>query len=256
MSPLLIGVLVAGGVLILLSIGFISHGLERARIERARAIADLSARLKICRTINAQLPGQYMNAELKVLLIGLEISLLEKLTRLDRKDERAEQMLESARQELKKPEVTVSNQPTKIESEVEAKEARLMLENLHSLLSQAHKERMIDRMTLQQWSVQIRQYLFVTSLEVFEALAMQGMRQGKPRVAKLQYERAIAYLHQQNDPALADQILRFKELLKQAAEATVRSEQANSAESSELSAGLQELEKSDEEWKKKAVYDD
>lgn len=256
MSPLLIGALVAGGVLLLLSIGFISHGLERARIEKARSIAELTARLKVCRTINGQLPGQYMSPELKTLLIGLEISLLEKLTRLDRKDERAQQMLESARQELKKPEVNVGNPPVQMESEVQAKDARLMLENLHSLLKQAHKERMIDQLTLQQWSEQIRQYLLATSLEVFEVLAKQGMRQGKPRVAKLQYERAIAYLHQQNDPTLASQILRFKDLLKQAAAATVRSEQATSADSSELSAGLQELEQSDEEWKKKAVYDD
>lgn len=256
MSPLLIGALVAGGVLLLLSIGFISHGLERARIEKARSIAELTARLKVCRTINGQLPGQYMSPELKTLLIGLEISLLEKLTRLDRKDERAQQMLESARQELKKPEVNVGNPPVKMESEVQAKDARLMLENLHSLLKQANKERMIDQLTMQQWSEQIRQYLLATSLEVFEVLARQGMRHGKPRVAKLQYERAIAYLHQQNDPTLASQILRFKDLLKQAAAATVRSEQATSADSSELSAGLQELEQSDEEWKKKAVYDD
>ena len=256
MSPLLIGALVAGGVLLLLSIGFISHGLERARIEKARSIAELTARLKVCRTINGQLPGQYMSPELKTLLIGLEISLLEKLTRLDRKDERAQQMLESARQELKKPEVNVGNPPVKMESEVQAKDARLMLENLHSLLKQAHRERMIDQLTLQQWSEQIRQYLLATSLEVFEVLARQGMRQGKPRVAKLQYERAIAYLHQQNDPTLASQILRFKDLLKQAAAATVRSEQATSADSSALSAGLQELEQTDEEWKKKAVYDD
>lgn len=256
MSPLLIGSLIAGGVLILLSIGFISHGLERARIERARTIADLNARLKVCRTINAQLPGQHMSPELKVLLLGLEISLLEKLTRIDRKDDGARQMLESARQELSKPEITVSNQPLKMESEIQAKEARLMLENLHSLLVQAHKEGMLDKLTLQQWSAQIRQQLTATSLEVFEVLAKQGMRQGKPRVAKLQYERAIAYLHQQNNPALVDQLLRFKELLKQASEATVLSEQAASAESSELSAGLQELEKTDEEWKKKAVYDD
>ena len=190
------------------------------------------------------------------MLIGLEISLLEKLVRLNRKDERAQQMLESARQELKKPELGVSNPPVKMESEIQAKEARLLLENLHNLLKQAHKERMIDQLTMQQWSEQIRQYLLATSLEVFEVLARQGMRQGKPRVAKLQYERAIAYLNQQNDPSLASQTLRFKELLKQAAEATVRSEQATSTESSELSAGLQELEKTDDEWKKKAVYDD
>jgi hypothetical protein len=256
MSPLLIGSLVAGGVLILLSIGFISHGLERARIERARAIAELGSRLKTCRTINAQLPGQYMSAELKVLLTSLEISLLEKLIRLDRKDERARKMLESARQELKKPEPATGNPPVKMDSEIQAKEARQMLENLQTLLVHAHKEGLIDKFALQQWSAQIAEYLFVTSLEVFEVLAIQGIRQGKPRVAKLQYERAVTYLQQQNNPALVDHILRFKELLKQASAATVQSEQATNANSNELSAGLQELEKTDADWKKKAVYDD
>jgi hypothetical protein len=240
----------------LLSIGFISHSLERARIERARAIAELSSRLKICRTINAQLPGQYMSAELKMLLTSLEISLLEKLSRLDRKDERARQMLESARQELKTPQPAFINSPVKMESEIQAKEARLMLENLQTLLVQAHKEGMIDKLALQQWSAQISDYLLVTSLEVFQVLVTQGMHQGKPRVAKLHCERAIAYLHQQHNPALADQVLRFKALLEQASDATVRSDQVTNADSSELSARLQELEKTDTEWKKKAVYDD
>ena len=49
MSPLLIGGLLAGGLIILVCVGFISHSLERNRLERARQVAELNARIKLSR---------------------------------------------------------------------------------------------------------------------------------------------------------------------------------------------------------------
>lgn len=256
MSPLVIGALVAGGVVLLLSIGFISHGLERARLERARLSAELSARLKVCHSLNAQLPGQFMSTELKQLLLGYEVHLLEKLVRLDRKNQRAQQQLTATRQLLAQTDTPIENAPLKIDNPVDAKEVRLQLENLNSLLTQAQHAGLLDQQSLQQWSAQISQHLVSTALDLFQIVAEQAMREHKPRVAKLQYERAIAYLHNLNSPAYAQHLERYQQLLNMAGAATIRAEQSTVDDHSELSAGLQELEQSDGAWKKKAVYDD
>ncbi len=256
MSPLLIGSLVAIGVLVLVSIGFISHSLERSRLERARQTAELNAKVRHASTIAAQLPGQFMSAELKMLLLNIERHLLSQLIRLDRKNERAERQLAQVTEQLSLGEANVDNPPVAITNEAQAKEIRQLLESLHKLITQAQQDGLLDKAALQQWSAIIRQHLVVTALDMFQALARQALQQGKPRVAKLQYERAIAYLQKQNNPAHAEPLARFKRLHREAEEAAIRSEQAATAESSELGAGLQALEADDDAWKKKAVYDD
>lgn len=256
MSPLLIGGLVAIGVLILISIGFISHSLERARLERARQIAELSAKVKHCNAVAAQLPGQFMSAELKALLLQIERHLLEQLSRLDRKNQRVQTQLEQVNQQLSLGDPTADNAPLAITSEVQAKEVRHLLENLHKLIAQANQDGLIDKPTLQRWSLKVRQDLVTTALEMFQGLARQAMQQGKPRVAKLQYERAIAYLQKQNDPSHAELIARLRLMHREAEQAAIRAEQSTAVDFSELSAGLQALEQDDEAWKKKAVYDD
>lgn len=256
MSPLLIGVLVAGGILLLLSIGFINHSLERAKLERARLTAELNARIKVCQNTSSQLPGQFMSPELKKLLLSYEAHLLGKLVRADRKNQRAQQQMDALRTALAQADIPVDNAPLKIDNPITAKEVRSQLENVRQLLTQAHQEGLLDKASLQQWTTQIRQQLIALALDMFQVVAQQAMRDRKPRVAKLQYERAIAYLQNLNSPAHAQELERYKQLMKMAEIAVVRAEQANPDENNELSAGLQELEQSDDSWKKKAVYDD
>ncbi|MFN3578920.1 MAG: hypothetical protein ACK4VV_00420 [Pseudomonas sp.] len=256
MSSLLIGMLVGGGILLLLSIGFISQGLERARLERARQSADLNARIKVCQRVGAELPGQFMSPELKALLLGFEVHLLDKLLRIDRKDAQVQKRLNDVREQLKQPESAISNAPLRIDDPVKAKEVRVQLDDLRGILAQANKEGLLDNRGLQQWNQLLRQHIVETALSMFQMVAEQAMRENKPRVAKLQYERAIAYLQKLNSPDQAPRIASLKQLLAVATEATVRQERASTAASSELSAGLQELESGDDAWKKKAVYDD
>lgn len=80
------------------------------------------------------------------------------------------------------------------------------------------------------------------------------MREGKPRVAKLQYERAVDYLSKQRSGVHADQMAVFRHLLIQAEQTAIQMEQG--AAGSELAEGVQALEEDDQAWRKKALYDD
>ncbi|MEH6388982.1 hypothetical protein [Pseudomonas profundi] len=256
MSPLVIGALVAGGVLILISIGFISHSLERARLERARQTAELNARIRYCSTLSGELPGQFMTVELKSLLLTIEEYLLTQLLKLDRKNAKADNQLAMVRQQLTTGDLSIGNTPIAITSETQARDVRLLLENLHKLLSQAHKDGLLDSATLQQWVARIRQHIVAINLEMFQSLANEALQQGKPRVAKLQYERAVAFLQKQNDPAFAELLAQMRQKLREAEQAAIRTEQTTDPANSELLAGLDALEEDDEAWKKRSVYDD
>lgn len=255
MSPLLIGGLLAAGLAILISIGFISHGLERARLERARQSAEISARIKIGNGIMATLPGQFLPAELGLLLLGIEVKLLEKLARIDSKTPDIQQRLQDSRTQLEQQQVP-TNAPVSLDTEVKGKDARIQLENLHKQLQQAQADGQIDKTTFKRWSEQIRQFLIAATLDTFNATAKSAMQQGKPRVAKLQYERAIAYLTKLNNPAFSQHLAQYQLLMQRAENAVIAENRSNTGAPSELNAGLEELESADDLWKKKAVYDD
>lgn len=185
MSPLLIGGLLAGGLIILVCIGFISHSLERNRLEKARQTAELNARIKVCRQATGALPGQFLPAELGTLMLQIEISLLERLQRIG-KSQDVQQRLDQARAAQTEGKVP-SNPPVELDSEARGKEARLQLENLFKQLQQAERDGLIDNATLKHWGTHVRRSLITANLETFNATAKQAMSQGKPRVAKLQY---------------------------------------------------------------------
>lgn len=253
---MLIGILVAIGVAVLIGIGFISHSLERARLERARQVAELSARVRHCSAIAGGLPGQFMSPELATLLLSIEQHLLLQWQKLDRKNPKIDKLLSGVRQQLNGGEPAISNAPRQITNEAQGKEVRDQLENLHKLIGQAHRDGLVDKQAMSRWSTQIRQFLTMGTIEMYQNMARNAIQEGKPRIAKLQYERALGFLQKQNDPAYAELYAKLRVKLKQAEDAAIRSELQSTDGHSELEAGIAELDKDDELWKKKAVYDD
>lgn len=252
MSPLLIALLVAGGIAVLLAIGYINHTIERARVQRARATAELKARLRLLNQASSQLPETFVPAELRSQLQLIEINLLDKLLRLDSKNE----ALRKQRDALGNGTANEDSRPAvlQVTSEEHSRSIRQQLESLDKTLQQAGADSIIAAAELQRWQKHLRQCLLLTQLETFSALARQAMQQGKPRVAKLQYERAVAFLVKLNSPALADKISEFKTLMARAEQAANAAEQKNT--SGELLSGMEELEKENENWKKKSLYDE
>lgn len=255
MSPLLIGGLLAAGLVVLVSIGLISQGLERARLERARKSAEIAARIKIGNSVMANLPGQFFPAELGNLLLSIEIKLLQKLASINNNAPETTKRLEESKAQLQQNNPP-SNEPVALDTEAKGKEARIQLENLYKQLQQAQADGLIDKATLKKWSDHIRQFLVVATLDTFNASAKLGMQQGKPRVAKLQYERAVAYLTKLNNPAFSEHLAQYKALMQRADAAVVAENQQSTGAPSELNAGLEVMESAEEIWKKKAVYDD
>ncbi|WP_193075236.1 hypothetical protein [Pseudomonas sp. FME51] len=255
MSPTLIAALVVGGLIILICIGFLNQTLERSRLERARALAELRSRINCCVSISHDLPGQFMSAELKTQLLQIEATLLERLIKLDGKNASHVEQLSDVRQQLDKGEPRIANAPLVITDEAAAQQAKQLLGDLLQLFEQSRRDGVMDSTTFQRWSQLLNQHLLQTTLTMYQAMANAAMQAGKPRVAKLQYERAIAYLNKQQHPDSGGQLAVFRQLLANAEQTAASIELAAEATTSELSAGIEALEEDDEAWKKKTIYD-
>lgn len=255
MSPLVITLLVIGGIAILIVIGYINHMIENRNLERARLKAELTDRIRRSRDLSDALPGQFMSPRLKALLATLQLQACERLLPLDKHNSALKEQIEELRRELAKGDsITVGNQPKKILSEAQAKDIRYQLETLHGQIGRASKEGTVSAQEAKHWSQDIRRMLITTNIELFSNLGHAALQQNLPGQARLAFERGVQYLRKLQDPTPYDaELKRLEAQLARANALVLDSVKPSPEETSELTDGLKSLEGDD--WKKKQIYD-
>lgn len=255
MSPLLITLLIVGGIALLMVIAYINHAVENSKLDKARQRADLIDRIRRCQDISERLPGQLMTPGLKLLLCQLQLQLSERLQSVDKQHPTLASDIEALRAQVVQGEsITVKNPPQPIINEAKAKEARYILENLQALLTGAVQINLMPVNEGKQWMRQIRHMLVQVYIECFSTLGQAALQQGRPGQARLAFERAVQYLRKQPEPALYQiQLKRFEEQLARTNAMVLDAPPPAADEPSELTEGLKGLE--EEDWKKKNIYD-
>ncbi|MBS7661151.1 hypothetical protein I0D00_04225 [Pseudomonas lalucatii] len=255
MSPLVITLLIVGGILILIAIAYINHMVENSKLEKARLKADLNDRLKRCADLSESLPGQLMTPQLKLLLSRLQLHFAERLLPLD-KSAASKTRIGELRQLIAQGEsIAVRNPPQPVLTEAKAKEVRFQLENLHGQINRCAKDGVLQGNEGKHWLNEIRHMLVQLHIEFFGNLGQQALQQNHPGQARLAFERGVQYLRKQPDPSRYQAQLQVLEKhLARANAMVLETAKPASEDSSELTQGLQELE-SDDDWKKKQIYD-
>lgn len=255
MSPLVISLLIVGGIALLIAIAYVNHMVENNKLEKARLKADLNDRIRRCANVSEAIPGQLMTPQLKLLLSRLQLHFSERLLPLD-KGAAPHLRLEELRQLVAQGEsIPVRNPVQQILSEVTAKEVRFLLENLHGQITRAAQEGVLPAKEAKHWVAEIRHMLVQLHIELFGNLGLQGLQQNQPGQARLAFERGVQFLRKQPDPSRYQASLRkLEEQLARANALVLDVDKPRADEPSELTEGLKSLE-GDEDWKKKNIYD-
>ncbi len=255
MSPLVISLLIVGGIALLIAIAYVNHMVENNKLEKARLKADLNDRIRRCANVSEALPGQLMTPQLKLLLSRLQLHFSERLLALD-KSAAPHLRLEELRQLVAQGEsIPVRNPVQQILSEVAAKEVRFLLENLHGQITRAAQEGILPDKEAKHWVAEIRHMVVQLHIELFGNLGLQGLQQNQPGQARLAFERGVQFLRKQPDPSRYQAPLRkLEEQLARANALVLDADKPRADEPSELTEGLKSLE-GDEDWKKKNIYD-
>jgi len=255
MSPVVITVLVVGGIITLLVIALFNQMLENAKIEKARLRAELSDRINKVGDISETFPGQYMSPELKLLLAQVELKLVQKLIPLEKRNQELVERSKLLEQMIAQgKELPVANPPLPVTSEARAKDMRSHLEDLNAQLVRARDDGQLTQADVAPWLQMLRQWLVHAHLDLFDYLARQQLQQKQPRQAKLAVERALQYLRKQKDVApYAQRQQQFAQRLEQLEQLILNEQNLPQPDDvNELAAGL---EGEDDEWKKRSLYD-
>ncbi|QLC74589.1 hypothetical protein LPB260_13390 [Pseudomonas sp. LPB0260] len=253
MSPLVITLLIVGGIFILIAIAYINHMVEQSKLKKARLKADLNDRLRRCADLSESMPGQLMTPQLKLLLSRLQLHFSEHLLALD-KSAASRTRVDELRQLVALGEsITVRNPPQPVLNEAKAKEVRFQLENLHGQITRCAKEGVLNSNEGKHWLNEVRHMLAQLHIEFFNNLGQQALQQNHPGQARLAFERGVQYLRKQTDPGRYQaQLKQLENQLARANAMVLETVKPASDETSELTQGLEEL---DDDWKKKNIYD-
>ncbi|MFI8482639.1 hypothetical protein ACIGCM_18890 [Pseudomonas sp. NPDC078700] len=256
MSPLVITLLIVGGIGLLLVIAYINHAVENSKLEKARLKAELNDRVRRCAEVSESMPGQLMSPNLKLILAQIQVRYSERLLATDKANSTLKESIATLKQLIAQGEsIPVKNAPVKILTEQQAKQTRFILENLHSQITRAGQDGTLAAAEAKQWLQHIPTLLTQLHIEYFSNMGQRAMQQNQPGQARLAFERGVQYLRKQNDSARYSATLKtFQEQLEIANNLVLNQAPAAAETDSELTQGLESVG-SDEDWKKKNIYD-
>ncbi|HEA52439.1 hypothetical protein [Marinobacter antarcticus] len=254
-----ITIVVALAVIVFISIAaiVISQMREKAKIERGRKITALEDSYKRCSRLLSELPGQYLTPDLKLLLIKRMEDVCNDLAGL-KSGLPVTQWREAA---LERKTLIRENRddvrPVKIDSAEKSTYVQELLQNLFKMIESMHKSGRIDGATAKN---NLKYVLFLVhkthaDLHVFQA--RDHIRQNQIRKAIHSYHMASTEMGKSRDNPLAMKAVKsFRTRIKEL-EAVNASADGNDSPESQSNMDKQwDNFLHDEEWKKKADYDD
>jgi hypothetical protein len=200
---------------IFLSIGamYLSQARERARIEKIRRTNICNERYQRMQLLLHDLPPQYLNNELRIMIAERSAETLKELLRIN-PNPRHEGYLKSDQDYIKRLRENDPKFPkVAINSEAKAKEVRDNLEALHRFIESQHKNKRLP-------AVNAKKYLDYISFSICQSKAdlfcnRAEAAKAKPRVAIHNYHSAIdAFKGLANHPQAVKAIQQFKAKIK------------------------------------------
>ncbi len=260
MSGTTITFAIFGAICILVSLVYLGQARERARIEKIRKTNTLNERHNRMQLLLHELPPQYLNNELRMMVTERSIETIKELSSL-KNDERLKQQMTQEQDFLKQlREKAPKFKPVIVQNETKAKDVRVLLESLSRFIQNQNKRKRLDANSTKKYLDHINFSICQSKADLFTARAEAANKAGKPRVAIHNYHNAIEAfktLNKSPQAIKATTLFRAKiKTLEQTADQqnkkTQDKQQGKSGEGQEWDNFL----KDDDDWQKKNTYDD
>ncbi|KZZ19289.1 hypothetical protein A3749_21085, partial [Oleiphilus sp. HI0078] len=248
--------------IIFLCIGaiYISQARERARVERIRKTNVLTERHNRMQQLIHDLPPQYLNNELRIMIAERSVETLNELIILN-KTERLQGYLTADHDYLKNLRENNPKFPAvPVKTEAKAKEVRGYLEVLQRFIQSQHKAKRLNAGSAKKYLDHISLSICQSKADLFCGRAEAANANGKPRVAIHNYHSAIdAFKEFAKHPQAAKAIALYKAKIKALDEvADQHNKKFREQEEAKKQEGNKEWDSfldDEDQWQKKNSYD-
>lgn len=251
-----IGSIICAGIALIVFV----QAREKARMERLRLATALQDRYNNIQLILSDMPPQYLDNTLRIILREQSIATVIELNKLKPSERSADYIAED---EQKIQEIKQSNPsfpPIKLDSAEKAREVRVLLQNLYKLLHLWQRRGQISRDHAQQYMTHVGFLARQSRADLFSEKAQQAANAGKPRVAIHNYHSAIESLKEvANHPVAAKNIQFYREqmaALNKVADRRAEEIKQEAEQKVESGGEWDDFLTPQDEWKKKNTYDE
>ena len=255
MEATTIVIILAAIVALSLVIIVVSQMREKARIERMRKIRSQQDNYNRASRLLTEIPGQYLNSGLKLILLTQMEDACKNLTTL-KTDKPVDQWLNTVKQTRQQViDKTDNHPPVKIDSPEKSQQVKEHLNNLFKLIESMHKSGRIDAPTAKQ---NLKYVLFLihkthADLHVFQA--RDHIRQNEIRKAIHSYHSASMEMVKSKDNPLALKAVKsFRTRIKEL-EASLHDEDTTAEHGTKLDQEWDNMLQDEESWKKRKDFD-
>lgn len=259
-------------VLLILLAGylFLSHSIEKKRVQRQRLITALRARRNSFRDLASGFPTGFLSNDLTALLYRALIDCCEQLSRLEPNDPAHTENLSLYTNLLAAQKEGAPQGRVRLDNPQQIKEASHLLQELYKFVMQQSALSLINQVQTEAYTDQINRLVLQMAVDSHVFNARQAQQVGKIRLAAHHYSLARKTLAGDNASHVFDkQIAQLDAVIAKLQEkAAAAGEDGNTAEaaSGEARAHVptddnktnKEWKQFDEEnakWKKKSIYD-
>lgn len=247
----------AGGLFILISIAVTLQSIEKSRKERRLLETALNARARNFQHLLDGFPQGFLSRDLQVLVCKCLADAYEQLAYLDGKNPSYRKQRDLNAERLKQFQEKAPSQPNiSLGSIVQIREVQKLLTSLHKFIAKLLESGQITAPEGKTYSLQIRRLILLTTVDALKLQTSEAIADGKPRLAVHHVQTAIEKLSRENSGGqYTSQISAFKDQLAQLEQQAQQIEAETQARREEADKEWDELNKPDESWKKKALYD-
>ena len=257
MSTTVIVAIIAIGLFILVTVAITLQTIDKNNKERRRRESALLARSRNFEYMLEGFPEGFLNRVLQILVCNCLEEVFSQLVQINSKSKVYRTKLAKAQQRLAnykaKP---ATNTTVTLTDTVQIKEIQKMLSSLYNFISKLANNKRINGKEAKIYGKQVRRLMVQTSTDILVEPIKGALTKGKPRLA-------IHYLHMANEKMKKENDDGFynDRINKQTARIAELEQQATGMEASakgrraEADAEWDELDKPDDTWKKKALYD-
>jgi hypothetical protein len=253
--------LIIGGVafalLALIAIAITIQTIEKNTKEKRRLETALKSRARNFQYLLEELPDGFLSKELQQLVCHSLIDVYEQLTQLQPKSNEFSHQLTRYKQQLAQVNALEhSPAPPTLTDLGQIKEIQQLLSSLFNFIAKLSGSKRINNQQAQFYAQQIRRVMLQTSLDGLNESANQAKHAGKLRLALHNYHMAIDKIKKENaDGHFNRHLEAFQQRAEDVESQLSEHEVQTKAEQKERAERWNEMEKEDNAWKKKAMYD-
>lgn len=237
----------------LIGLFYISHSIEKQRRQRALLIANLSDYAFRMQRILDSIPPAYMGKDIQLLLLGQIKKRMERLKEIAPSNDKFRKKLDSANAEI--AEVTGSTAPQakpQLKSPEEANEIRSQLQELSKVIESFTQNKVISVDEARRYLAFLQASFVDANLNYLLQMAENSRKESKPKLAILNYEKAMAEMKKRNQKgAYTERLEQINAIINELKVEAGQSVEQESEEGNELTQAMNELIEEEDAWKKK-----